>query len=384
MSSPIVVVGGGIVGTAIAWQLQKRGAPVVLVERDAEPQGASFFSFASLTAFDEPSTSLYALKCLGMSHWRSWQRDMGELGVTWDGEVRWAETAESAERLKNKIDEAVRRGYPVETLNYEQLIQRLPNVRPSRVVAASLATDDGQADPPAAIARLREAFTEASGAIETGRASLRFDGDHVVVRVGTQDLEASRVVIAAGAETSAFLDKLGWDLPMAPSPGLLVRTAPVPALITGTVYVSTESGPSIHLRQVSAGNLLIGELSQDYAAKDPTLEHAKQLLRQAQRLLPGLSGTEVEQFTVEWRPMPRDGMPIVGSLPGMSSIYLATTHSGVTLAPALADLIAKELLDNHPAHQLQGCRPARFAAREASLAKEVESAFEGATEIFLG
>ena len=60
MSAPIVVIGGGIVGSAIAWQLQKRGAPVVLVERDAEPQGASYFSFASLTALDEASTSLYA------------------------------------------------------------------------------------------------------------------------------------------------------------------------------------------------------------------------------------------------------------------------------------------------------------------------------------
>jgi glycine/D-amino acid oxidase-like deaminating enzyme len=384
MSAPIVVIGGGIVGSAIAWQLQKRGAPVVLVERDAEPQGASYFSFASLTALDEASTSLYALKCLGMSHWRSWQRELGDLGVTWDGEVRWAETAVSAEHLKNRIDEGVRRGYPVETLNYEQLMQHQPHVRPSRVLAASRVGDDGQADPPVAIARLRESFTEASGTILTGRASLRFDADRIVVRVGTQDLEASRVVIAAGAETSAFLDRFGWDIPMTPSPGLLVKTTPAPALITGTVYASTESGPSIHMRQLSGGRLLIGEQSQDYATNDPTMEHANRLLRQAQRILPDLSGSEVERFTVEWRPMPRDGMPIVGSLPGVSSIYLATTHSGVTLAPALADLVAKELLDNHPAHQLDECRPARFARREATLARDVESAFEGPTEIFLG
>ena len=54
MDRPVVVIGGGIVGTAIAHELRLSGAPTVLVERDIEPQGASAFSFASLTSFDEP------------------------------------------------------------------------------------------------------------------------------------------------------------------------------------------------------------------------------------------------------------------------------------------------------------------------------------------
>ncbi len=384
MANPIVVVGGGIVGSGIAWQLAER-ASTILVERDHEPQGASYFSFASLTALDEFSTPQYALKSLGMSHWRRWQKLLADdLGVRWDGEIRWAETPDSAHELRRRIDEGIRRGYGVENLSFEQLAERLPQARPNRVLAASFARYDGQADPPKAIARLREAFTERGGELLVGRATLRFDEDKIYVRAGSRDIEASRVVLATGAETHFFLEKLGWDIPMDPSPGLLVRTVPVEPLVTGTVYVTPESGPSIHLRQQPDGRFLIGERSQDYVATQPTMSHAQELLRQAQRSFPRLAGVDIEQFTVEWRPMPADGMPVVGTLPGMSSMYLATTHTGVTLAPALAELVTRELIDNEPASQLDHCRPGRFARRRAGLVQDLESAFDGATEIFLG
>lgn len=385
MASPMVVVGGGIVGSAIAWRLAAGGAETVLVERDADPQGASYFSFAALSALDERATALYTLKGLGMSHWRRWQKLLGDdLGVRWEGETRWAETPEAARDLQLMIDAGTRRGYAVESLDFEQLAQRVPGARPGRVLAASYARHDGQADPPVAIARLREDFAEKGGTFFVGRATLRFDRDGVHVRAGSRDIEASRVVLATGAETHAFLSKLGWDIPMESSPGLLVRTEPVEPLVTGTVYIAPETGPPVHLRQQPDGRVLIGERSQDHVAEEPTRDHALALLRQARRSFPGLAGAEVERFTVEWRPMPRDRMPVVGALPGMSSVYLATSHSGVTLAPALAELVAQELVEGRPADQLDSFRPARFALRETSVAEQVESAFGGPAEMFLG
>lgn len=385
MANPTVVVGSGIVGSAIAWQLQDRGVQVVLVERDVRPRGASFGSFASLTAFDEPIGAVYALKCLGMSHWRRWQRELGDdIGLRWDGETRWAETNESAQLLQSMADRARYRGYPVKMLSKAELMEALPRIRPREVLAASHVGSDGQADPPVAIASLQDAFKEAGGTSLVGQVTLGFDDDEVYVRVDDQTLRAASVVVAAGAETHAFLEKLGFDIPMDPSPGLLVQTEPLGRMVTGTVYVYPSAGVPLHLRQRPDGKVVIGERSQEYAAEKPTSEHAEQLLRQAAKSFPDLANAEVDHFSVQWRPMPNDRMPIVGPLPGLPSVYVATAHAGVTLAPAIAGLVAQELIDRQPADQLREFRPSRFAKRQAELTSEIESSFQGPTEIFLG
>lgn len=383
--TPMVVVGSGIIGSSIAWQLQSRGVPTILVERDAQPQGASYFSFASLTAVDEPTKALYVLKCLGMAHWRRWQKEFGDtLGVRWEGEIRWAETEEEARRLRATIGEAVRRGYEIEELSELQVVERLSNSRPSRVLAACYAPQDGHAEPRRAIARLREAFEEKGGTPRVGRAGLSFEGDQLLVRVGDDMIEASGVVVATGAETHAFFEKLGWDIPMVPSPGLLVVTDHVEPLLPGVVYINAGTGPSIHLRQLNDGRVVIGERTQEFVVKEPNIGHAKVILKQAQKYFPALTTARIQQFTVEWRPMPADGMPIIGPLPGVPSIYVATGHSGVTLAPVIAELVAQELVDHKPASHLDQCRPARFATRRLDLAQEVESAFAMPSEVFLG
>jgi glycine/D-amino acid oxidase-like deaminating enzyme len=375
MAKPIVVIGSGIVGSAVARQLQARGAQTVMVD-DAEPRGASYFSFASLSAFDEPLTEVYAFKCLGMSYWRRWEKELGvDIGLRWDGEIRWAESPEAAQNLREKIARAIRRGYSVESITADELARRLPNSSPKDVLEASFAPVDGQANPRKAIGKLRGAFVNAGGKLLAGRARLHFEGDAVFARVGEHEVEASRVVVAGGAETRGLLERLGWEVPMEPSPGLLVLTEPIEPVLTGTAYVFPADGPAIHLRQQYDDRILIGERSQDYVAVKPTMSHAVELLRQAQRSFPVLAAASVSEFTVEWRPMPRDGLPIIGPLPGFPAMYVATGHSGVTLAPAIAALVAQEIVDGKGAPQLQPFRPARFASRQAYVAAEVESAF---------
>ena len=122
------------------------------------------------------------------------------------------------------------------------------------------------------------------------------------MRVGDDRVEASTVVVATGSETTTMLERLGWEIPMDPSPGLLAVTKPTDPFLEGTVYVYPQSGLSVHLRQMSDGRVLMGERAQDEVAKNPTLEHAQSLLRQAQRSFPALETTQVDHFTVEWRP----------------------------------------------------------------------------------
>lgn len=385
MAPSVVVIGGGMVGTAIAFELQERGAKTWLVERDAEPQGASAFSFASLTAFGEMQRDVYLLKCLGLAGWRAWTKRFGDdLDISWTGEIRWAETREDARRLTKWIDSAFARGYPVRAISGEEIAGRLPGSEPGGAIAGSYASEDGHVDPVKAIHVLRKAFLDAGGSMLVGRASLLFDEAATEVRVGEERFCPDKIVVAAGAETGTLLERFGWELPMDPSPGLLVLTHPTYPMVEGTVYVAPASGPSFHLRQLRDGRFLIGERAQDEVARDPSRRHAELLLHQAQQAFPSLRGVEVDRFSVEWRPMPRDGMPIVGALPGLPSLYLATAHSGVTLAPALAGLVTQEILEEVPAPRLAPFRPSRFGQHAADAYVSVEEAFDSPAEVFLG
>lgn len=385
MDRPIVVVGGGIVGTAIAYRLQVAKQPTVLVERDIEPQGASAFSFASLSAFDEPQRDVYLMKAHGMVGWRRWAKEFGDtLGVTFPGELRWAETKEGGSHLTALVQRAVSRGYPARFVNADAVAEREPHARPREVTVASFASDDGQADPVKAIHTLTEAFTEAGGELVIGRAGLLPTEDGMLVRVGDESVEAATVVLAVGAETTAVLDRLGWDVPMDPSPGLLAVTTPVERFLTGTCYVYPATDVAVHLRQRDDGRVVVGERAQDEVARHPTLEHARLLLSQAARSFPALEDAGVDHFTVEWRPMPRDGMPIVGRMPGLPALYVATGHSGVTIAPALADFVTEEIVDGTESVRLKPLRPERFSAHEADAILEVEEAFAGRSGMFLG
>lgn len=385
MAPSVVVIGGGMVGTAIAFELQERGARTWLVERDGEPQGASASSFASLTAFGESQRDVYLLKCLGLAGWRAWTKRFGDdLDISWSGEIRWAETREDARKLTKAIDSAFARGYPVRAIGAEEIAERLPGSEPGAAIAGSYASEDGHVDPVKTIHILRKMFVDAGGSMLVGRASLLFDDATTQVRVGGETLTPDRVVVAAGAETGTLLERFGWEIPMAPSPGLLALTKPTYPMVEGTVYVTPTIGPAFHLRQSRDGSFLIGERTQDEVARDPSRRHAERLLHQARRSFPSLQEVDVDRFSVEWRPMPRDGMPIVGSLPGLPSVYLATAHSGVTLAPALASLVSHELLEGVPAPRLTMFRPSRFGQHEADAIASVEEAFDSPAEVFLG
>jgi glycine/D-amino acid oxidase-like deaminating enzyme len=73
--------------------------------------------------------------------------------------------------------------------------------------------------------------------------------------------------------------------------------------------------------------------------------------------------------------MPADRLPIVGPVPWLDTLYVAVTHSGVTVAPALGRLVAREVADGEPDGLLAPFRPGRFAERATRVLLEVESVF---------
>jgi glycine/D-amino acid oxidase-like deaminating enzyme len=374
---PVVVVGAGIVGCSIALHLTDHGIRPVMVDPDRPGQRASVSSFASLSAFGKDPAAWYELAAAGMAGWSRWAQRLGaDVGLRREGEIRWAADPQEGDDLIERVARARRSGYPVRLIGEAELRHLLPTAQPGRVAAACFAPNDGQVEPPLVLRACRGALRQAGARLLLGRsATVRVDDDGVRVEVGDELLRPSTTVLAAGAEAVQVAAAVGLDIPTVASPGMLVETHPLPPLTGRVVYLPGDPGPPVHLRQRLDGSVLVGERSQETVAADPSEEHAHGLLAQAARFFPALRGVPARRRILAWRAMPADRLPIVGPVPWLDELYVAVTHSGVTVAPALGRLVAQEIAEGEPGGLLAPFRPGRFAERATRVLLDVESVF---------
>jgi glycine/D-amino acid oxidase-like deaminating enzyme len=374
--APVVVVGAGILGCSIAVHLVDRGVRPLLIDPERPGQGTSTGSFASVSALGKDPAAWFQLACAGVSGWtRFADRLGGDVGLRRAGEVRWAADPEAGRRLDRLVAGSRERGYPVRPVDRAELGRLLPDARIGPVTAAWFAPNDGQVEPPLVLAACRAVLEEAGARLLPGRARVRLDDDGVRVEVGDELLRPRTTVLAAGAEAVQVAADAGLEVQTVSSPGMLVQTRPLAPLTDRVVYVPGGPGPAVHLRQRADGSVLIGERTQETPATDPGLHHARALLAQAARFFPVLAGVPVDRWWLAYRAMPADRLPIVGPLPWLDSLYLAVSHSGVTLAPVLGRLIAKEVADQATDGLLSPFRPGRFAERATQVMLQVESVF---------
>ena len=374
----VVVVGGGIIGSAIAMHLAERGLRPLLVDVDEDRAGeaASARSFASLSAFGNDPVAYYELGCAALASWPQWAERLGEVGYRRGGELRWAADPQQGRELAEQVERARSRGYPIVPVDETDLRQLLPAAEPGPVAAACHAPWDGQVEADLVVAACRAATVATGGRLVLGEpARLRLDDAGIRVEIGDRMLRPAITVLAAGAGSVAVARAVGLDVATLASPGLLVQTEPLPTFTDKVVYLPGGPGPPVHMRQRPDGSVLLGEGSQEMVTHDPSERHARALLGQAARFLPVLHGARIARTLLAWRSMPGDRLPIVGPMPSLDSLYLAVTHKGVTLAPVLSRLVADEIATGEPEWLLAQFRPGRFAKRATRVVLDVEELF---------
>ena len=226
---------------------------------------------------------------------------------------------------------------------------------------------DGIVEPTlAAEACIRAAIEHgATTILDTEVTDLTSDSQHISVEVGGEKIKTDVVVLAGGVDNTPLAAMVGVTIPQQNSPGVVIRTNPISQPLLSNVSVvyapPLEPGrPEIHLRQSLDGTAMIGEGSQESLARDDTQPHADELLARATEYVPALKGASAIPVPVGYRPMPLDGFPVIGFLPKAPNVYLALTHSGVTLAPLMAQMAAMEIMDGAQVEFLNGYRPNRF------------------------
>ena len=378
----IVVIGAGIVGASIAWRVAARGVRVTLIDRDQPGFGASSHSFAWINAGAKQPVGYHNLNRRSLEMWPRFADALGEdVGLRWGGKVAWEVEPEAAKALVARVEQLQSWGYPSRLVSREELQELEPALHIEACAAADYNENEGQVEPQmvvdACVNRLRELEASIITGVEV--IELRQDSRDRVSAVQTTngDIDADVVVVAAGTAATAVAAMAGVNVPQAESPGVVIRTTPMPPLLHNVPVVYApplEDGRrEIHLRQCPDGRLMIGEGDQESLAEDDSQAHADDLLARAGQHLPGLIGAAAIPVPVGWRPMPLDGYPVMGFAPEAPNLYVALTHSGVTLAPALSQLAALEICDEARADGvLAPYRPERFAGMTPETASQIE------------
>ena len=376
----IAVVGAGIMGATIAWQLARRGVQVVLIDKGNPGHGASSHSFAWINAGAKEPIGYHNLNRRSLEMWPRLASDIGDngdpdsVGLRWGGKVSWESDTTAAEGLVARVRQLQSWGYPTRLINAEELKGLEPSLDVGPVAAAEFSPNEGQVEPQmvvdACLRRLQEMGCEIRANTEVKGFERGPDGRIHQLETTSGSLAADAVVVAAGTDTTSLAALAGVNVPQAESPGVVIRTTPQPPVLRNVPIVYApplgDGRREIHIRQCADGRLMIGEGDQESLAEDDTQAHADDLLIRACRYLPSLNGAQAVPVPVGWRPMPLDGYPVMGFATEASNLYMALTHSGVTLSPALSQLAAQEICDGTLADGVLGpYRPQRFAGLTA-------------------
>jgi glycine/D-amino acid oxidase-like deaminating enzyme len=374
----IVVVGAGIVGASIAYHLSRRkDVAVTVIERDEPCAGASEHSFAWLNSFGKDPVSYHHFNRRSMDIWDRFARRLGmDLDLHWGGELRWESTPERAGALRQRIKQLQARGYPTRIISKDEIRELEPGLSPGPVTTASFSEIDGRVDPLKVIEACLQRAGEDGTVVHTHTpvTKLCLDGGGRIEAVSTPSGEISCdvVVLANGTAVTELAAAAGVHIPQQYSPGVVIRTDPQPPILQNVSVLHLppidKDRHEIHLRQSADGTFAIGQGSQESVDRDDSQAHADDLLSRAVHYLPTLAGARAIPTPVGYRPMPIDGLPVIGFCDAAPNLYIALMHSGVTLAPLVGELATLEIAEGARVEMLAPYRPGRFrSANRANL-----------------
>jgi glycine/D-amino acid oxidase-like deaminating enzyme len=366
------VVGAGILGASIAMHLAENGAAVLVFEKSAPAAGATRNSFAWVNAFVDDD-HYRRLRLASMAAYHRLDALLG-LHITWGGYIDWAsDSAESALVRANAL-QLHGTPYPVKMLDAAALAQGYPALCSGPVEQAFWSSIDGHLDPVWVTSRFLERAKRfgASVLVPCELESIRLQHGRLAGVATTRgSMTLDQLVIAAGVDTPRLLEMAGFTLKLRHAPGMLAHSRTIPAVLNlvcdapgGLSFKQMANGTVVGTDSPEPPDLpvhsVIRRSAIDFPDDSIRAYHGRRVLGKIATYFPASRLADLDHVTLGFRPMPTDGFPVIGKAPGVRGVYVAVTHSGVTLAPVLGRAVAAELLWGESVPELAPYRPARF------------------------
>ncbi len=365
-----IVIGGGLVGSAVAYGLARRGQKAVVLDEGDIAHRASRGNFGLVWVQS---------KGFGVPEYQRWTRRSSEDWAAFSAELLsetgigsgherpggvtpclTEEEFDKRARLMAQLrDEAGALGFEYDMLRHAELKKLLPAIGP-RVVGASYTLYDGHANPLYTLRALHAALLQRGGTYlpharieRINTAPNRFN-----VSAGGVTYAAPRLVLGAGLGNKALGAMVGLNVPVRPLRGQIIVTERVQPVLPM---------PTLMIRQTVEGTIMIGESREEAGFDDATSpEIVRTLADRAVQTFPFLQQVRIVRTWGALRVMAPDGLPIYEQSREFPGAFVCTCHSGVTLAAAHALHYAHYVIDGALPPELKRFSTERFDVRAAA------------------
>lgn len=365
----VIVLGGGLIGTASAYFLARRGLKVTLVERNRVGSGATVASFGNIRRSGRYLPQL-PLAHRSLSLWRKAEAMLGQdVEFRPTGHLRLVFGTIGLASMRSFIEAAGPWGLVLDELDMRDVRTRFPGVGPD-AIGASFSPEDGSGNPrliapafAAAAARLGAAIVEQVAVESVARTASGF-----TVETSKGSISAEVLLNTAGAWGAQIAARFGEAVPIEARGPQMGVTEPLPYRILPVVGVWGGDGTEGYLRQVERGNIVFGGgVERSQVALDPG--HAKAdparlslQLRKLLPLLPALANVSIIRTWSGCEGYVADGLPVMGpsaTTPGLFHAFGFSGH-GFQLGPGVGDMMAELIAVGQTETPLHDFRIERF------------------------
>jgi sarcosine oxidase subunit beta len=367
----VLIVGGGVIGSSIAYHLARQGRQVLAVERSsvAAAPAASWASAGGIRRQGRhPAEARLASEAI--ERWLTLEQELeADLHYRRGGNLLLAESDEEAEQLAVFVRRQQELGFAgVRLVDRQEALALVPGLN-DHVAAGSYSPNDGQADP-GATTRALAAAAQRHGAVywtETAALALLAQNERVMgAQTERGEVQAAHVVLAAGVWSDELAASIGLRLPI--RTGALQMILSTPAQPGSLLPVLSAVSRMLSLKQLADGAFLLG----GGWPGDPTADRRSYTLRPesiqgnwatACELLPIVGGQRIERAWCGLEALSFDEIPFLGSIPGLDGFTIATGFSGhgFAIAPAVGRSVADHV-NGQPTPELDGLSPSRIAS----------------------
>jgi len=360
----VIVVGAGVVGCAIAYELAARGAQVRVVDSRGSGRGATRASAGILAPYIEGhSAALLRLGVCSLDQYDGFlarvTRDAGRsVEYRRTGTLQVALDDAEAEGLLNR-SRALEDAGVAHTFFESDAVRRLEPHLTDAVRTGLLIQQHGYVAAAALVSALVDAASSRGATFSTAQVQV-IDDDRGALRVVTSEgaVAAESVVIAAGSWSGTVSVPPAPPAPVKPVRGQLLHLRLPQTALSSVVW-----GTGCYLVPWQDGSMLVGATVEDAGFdENVTVDGIRRLIESGERLVPALRSAAFVDARAGLRPAAVDELPIIGASSSRRGVYYATAHyrNGVLLAPLTAMLMADLVIDGRERPELELVRPDRF------------------------
>ncbi len=381
----VIIVGGGIMGCSIAWQLGKRGKKVLILEKNDVASGSAGATDGVVGYHTKQPGPQLDLAVQSIQMFNDIQKELGD-EIEFDFSAGGLQPAEDQVQWDLLNDIATRQresGIDIHMISAEEACALEPQLAED-IAGALYCPTSGKINPLNLTMAYARAAKKLGAVIQTETTVTGFiiEGDQVKgLHTDRGDYYSDVIINAAGSWAGKVGELAGLNLPIKPRKGQLAVTEPVGFFMKATVQCARYNiikfwpdrikdervlrlGASLSIEQTENGGMIIGA-TREFAGyeKENTFEAIDVMMKRAIRFFPALENVDVIRFFSGFRPYTPDGLPLLGEMTNLKGFYVAAGHEGdgIALSPITGKLLAELITEGRASYNIDTFDPNRFA-----------------------